>query len=88
MEPQQINLNIMASTNVVIRLKNNGQKIELPMGCTLMDVFEKSGIEMPLGPVSARVNNKVQGLKYRFYNNKDVEFLDLTSPSGIRVYER
>lgn len=88
MEPQQVNLNIMASTNVVIRLKNNGQKIELPMGCTLMDVFEKSGIEMPLGPVSARVNNKVQGLKYRFYNNKDVEFLDLTSPSGIRVYER
>ena len=58
------------------------------MGATLMEVYERSGLKMKYGPVSARVNNKVQGLKYRFYNNKDVEFLDLTSSSGMRVYER
>lgn len=58
------------------------------MGSSLMDVFAQSGVEMPMGPVSARVNNKVQGLKYRFYNNKDVEFLDIHSESGMRVYER
>ncbi len=43
---------------------------------------------MKYGPVSAKVNNKVEGLNYRAYHNKDVEFLDLTSPSGQRTYTR
>ena len=43
---------------------------------------------MKYGPVSAKVNNKVEGLNYRVYHNKDVEFLDLTSPSGQRTYTR
>lgn len=73
---------------LTLRIKNTGKSIEVPMGATLMDVYRLSGINMEFGPVSARVNNKVQGLKYCFYNNKDVEFLDLTSPSGMRVYER
>ena len=78
----------MNSNNICIRLRNTGQLIEAPMGATLMEVYERSGLKMKYGPVSARVNNKVQGLKYRFYNNKDVEFLDITSSSGMRVYER
>ncbi len=65
-----------------------GEGLQVPMGSSLLDVYRMSGLQMEYGPVSARVNNKVQGLKYRFYNNKDVEFLDLTSPSGMRVYER
>ena len=43
---------------------------------------------MPYGPVSAKVNNKVEGLNMRLYHNKDVEFLDLTSASGNRAYTR
>lgn len=43
---------------------------------------------MPYGPVSAKVNNKVEGLHYRVYHNKDVEFLDLHSASGLRTYSR
>ncbi len=43
---------------------------------------------MKYGPVSAKVNNKVEGLNYRVYHNKDVEFLGLTSPSGQRTYTR
>lgn len=78
----------MNSHTILIRLRNTNQQLEVPMGATLMEVYELSGLKMQHGPVSARVNNKVQGLKYRFYNNKDVEFLDLTSPSGMRVYER
>lgn len=73
---------------VTIRLKNNNTKIEIPMGSSLEELYAASGLAMEFGPVSARVNNKVQGLKFRFYNNKDVEFLDITSPSGMRVYER
>ena len=43
---------------------------------------------MEYGPVSCKVNNKVEGLHYRVYNNKDVKFLDMTSPSGSRAYTR
>ena len=43
---------------------------------------------MSYGPVAARVNNKTQGMNYRFYNNKDVEFLDLRTSSGMRAYTR
>ena len=77
-----------AGEGLLLRIKNTGKKLSVPMGASLLDVYALSGLDMQHGPVSARVNNKVQGLKYRFYNNKDVEFLDLTSPSGMRVYER
>lgn len=73
---------------IKIRCKNNNKVFSMPMGCTLKEVYDASGLNMQYGPVSARINNKVQGLKYRFYNSKDVEFLDLTSRSGMRVYAR
>lgn len=43
---------------------------------------------MPYPPVSAKVNNKVEGLHYRVYNPKDIEYLDVTSASGSRAYTR
>ncbi len=43
---------------------------------------------MPFGPICAKVNNKVEGMHYRLYHNKDVEFLDMTSGSGSRNYTR
>lgn len=43
---------------------------------------------MRYGPVCAKVNNKVEGMHYRLYHNKDVEFLDMTSGSGSRCYTR
>lgn len=76
------------ANEIHIRCRNNGQTIAMPLGCTLREVFEQSGLQMEYGPVSARINNKVQGLNYRFYNSKDVEFLDLHSSSGMRTYSR
>ena len=43
---------------------------------------------MEYGPVSAKVNNKVEGMHYRVYKQKDIEFLDLHSASGLRAYTR
>ena len=71
-----------------IRCRNNGKRISVPFGSNLFDVFDKADFQMDYGPVAARVNNKVQGMNYRFYNNKDVEFLSLTSDSGMRTYTR
>ncbi|MUL27019.1 nucleoside kinase [Prevotella sp. A2879] len=71
-----------------IRCKNNKKSLKVPMGSTLSDVFKEINIQMPYGPVSAKVNNKVEGLHYRLYHNKDVEYLDLHTQSGIRTYTR
>ena len=43
---------------------------------------------MKYGPISARVNNKVEGMHFRVYKQKEVEFLDMTTPSGARAYTR
>lgn len=75
-------------TELTIRCRNNGKKVNVPFGSSLYDVFDIAGLHMDYGPVAARVNNKVQGMNYRFYNNKDVEFLSLSTPSGMRTYTR
>ena len=71
-----------------IRCKNNKKTQEVPIGSTLSDIYKQINLQLPYGSVSAKVNNKVEGLHYRVYHNKDVEFLDLHSPSGIRTYTR
>ncbi len=74
--------------HITIRCKNNGAKIDMPLGCTLREVYEKSGLKMEFGPAAAYINNKQQGLNYRFYNSKDVEFLSLRDKAGMRAYVR
>ena len=71
-----------------IRCKNNKKTQKVEIGSTLFDVFSAFDLKMTHGPVSARVNNKVEGMHYRVYNSKDVEFLDMASSSGSRAYTR
>lgn len=73
---------------ITIRCKNNGAVREFVPGTTLQEAFEAFALDMPYGAVSARVNNKVEGLSFKVYNHKDVEFLDITSDSGMRTYVR
>ena len=73
---------------VQIFCQNTGKKLMVPMGCTLEEVAQESGLTMAHGPVLAHVNNKVEGMHYRVYNQKTVAFLDITSPSGMRAYTR
>ena len=73
---------------VKVLIQNNGAVIDVPIGSTLEDVFSLSGLKMQHGPISAHVNNKVEGMHYRVYKQKEVEFLDITSASGSRAYTR
>ena len=73
---------------LLIRCKNNKKVLKVNVGSTLSEVFSASELKMDHGPVCARVNNKVQGMHYRLYNDKDVEFLDMRSGSGSRTYTR
>ena len=73
---------------IQIRCKNNKKSIYATIGSTLSDVFKQLNLKMPYNTVCAKVNNKVEGMNFRFYHNADVEFLDMTSGSGSRNYTR
>ena len=73
---------------IAIHIRNIDKTIEAPMGATLEEIYEMTGMQMEYGPISAHVNNKVEGMHYRLYNQKKVEFLDITSSSGSRAYTR
>lgn len=73
---------------ITIRCKNTGKSHKIPLGFTLEEVYDMLELNMPFGATSAKVNNKVEGLHFMFFNDKDVEFLDITSPSGLRTYTR
>ncbi len=73
-----------------IRCKNNGITKSFPEGSSLLDVYQEFApeLQMPYPVVSAKVNNAAQGLKFRVYQNRDVEFLDAREGSGHRSYVR
>ena len=71
-----------------IYCKNKNLSKEFEEGTSLFEIYQGFDLNMPYGPVSARVNNKVEDLNFKVYYNKDVEFLDITSASGMRTYVR
>lgn len=73
---------------VKIRCKNNGETKEIAIGSTLKEAYEAFGLSMAFGPINATVNNRTEGLNYRLYHNKDVEYFDLHSATGERCYMR
>ena len=74
--------------NITIRCKNTGRSHKVPIGFNLEEVYEMLDLHMPYGPTSAKINNKVEGLHFMLFNDKDIEFLDITSSSGLRTYTR
>ena len=73
---------------VEIICRNNGQRLQVEPNSNLASIYQQLDLDMPYGPISAKVNNKVEGLHYRVYNQKTIEFLDMYSPSGARAYTR
>lgn len=73
---------------IQVRCINNGKSKDFASGATLQEVYDGFSLNMPYGAVSAKVNNKVESLSFRLYNPKEVEFLDITSSSGMRTYVR
>ncbi|MBR3453703.1 MAG: nucleoside kinase [Prevotella sp.] len=81
---------------IQIRCKNNKKTQKIAIGSSLSDVFRELNADgslsdqqnMPCGPVTAKVNNKVEGMGFRLYHPKDIEFLGMDSPAGSRAYTR
>lgn len=73
-----------------IRCKNNNKTKSFAEGTSLLDVYQEfaDDLHFRYSVVSAKVNNVSQGLKFRVYQNRDVEFIDASDGSGRRVYVR
>lgn len=67
---------------------NNSTMRDVPIGSSLRDVYDMLALDMPYGPIAARVNNETHSLAMRLYGHKDVEFIDITSDDGMRMYVR
>ncbi len=72
---------------VEIFCKNNNTSKKFKAGFTLLDIVEEFNLDIKR-PICALVNNKVEGLSYTVFKNKDVEFLDLHSSDALRAYSR
>ena len=68
--------------------KNTGTFQEFQEGTTLLEMLPAFDFERPYDILSAKVNNVSEGLKFRVFNNRDVEFLDYRTYNGRNVYCR
>ena len=68
--------------------RNTRSYTEIPVGITLEEIYQRLNIKLPWLCVGAQVNNRAESLKYRVYKPKDIEFLDVSSSSGMRIYVR
>ena len=73
---------------VQVFCKNTGESKRFPEGTSLLQMLGEFDCHRPYPIVSAKVNNVSQGLKFKVYQNKDIEFIDVREPSGMRVYCR
>lgn len=73
---------------VTIYCKNTKQYYDIKRGTSLMALKEQIGINLRYPIIAARVNYKLQNLNFLVYKPKDIEFLDASSPAGMRCYVR
>lgn len=71
-----------------INCKNNKSSEKFELGTTILDVYEQIKPDMCHRPLCALVNNRVEGLRFRLFRSKDIQFLDITSPLARKVYMR
>jgi len=73
---------------VTIYCKNTNSFHTYSLGTSLSEIFKDLHIELQFQVVAARVNYKVEDLNFLIYKPKDIEFIDMSTPSGMRVYVR
>lgn len=76
------------SETITIYCKNNNIYKEVPIGSSLLEIFEMVGAPLQHLPMNAQVNNKTESLTYKCWQPKDIEYVDYSSSSGMRTYVR
>ena len=73
---------------VTVYCKNDHQYYDIECGTSLLDLYKQIGLKLRYPVITARVNYKLQNLNFLVYKPKDIEFLDASSPAGMRCYVR
>ena len=81
-------MNKNMSDTLPVICENAGRTIEVAMGTTLLEVERQLRLDGPHPFLAAYVNNRIKELNYRIYKPVTVQFIDITSFEGIRVYQR
>ena len=68
--------------------KNNKKSAQFEFGTTLFHIYEHFLPDLVKKPLCASVNNQLQGLTFRVFGSKQVEFHDCTTAYGRKVYMR
>jgi uridine kinase len=71
-----------------IYCKNNKTRKEFTAGISLLEVYKEMEVNLPFQPACVKVNNKTEPLTYTCYKPKDIEFIGVNDPSGMRTYVR
>lgn len=74
--------------SIKIYCKNTKSYHEVERGISLTQLMEQLHIQMQYPVIAARVNYKLENLNFLLYKPKDIEFIDITSPTGRRCYVR
>ncbi len=74
--------------SIKIKCLNNNQTKEFKRGTTLSEIKDSLGIELPNRVLGAMVNNNLEELSFEVYHPKNIEFIDITHPDGMRMYVR
>lgn len=73
---------------VRIYCKNTGTYKEFLEGTPLLNIAPQFEFDKPYEILAAKVNNVAEGLRFRVFHNRDVEFLDYRTYIGRNFYSR
>ena len=73
---------------VQIKCKNNGETLSFEFGTMLTDIYDAFALQFKHKPICALINNRLEGLRFRVFSSKTIEFLDVDSAPGRKVYMR
>lgn len=78
----------MSIKKIDIYCVNTGKTVQYDAGITLQEIADDQEITMEKAVVGAFVNNSVKELTYSLFKPKVVEFFDLVTPDGQKMYQR
>jgi len=73
---------------IAIHCENNGVRKSWELGTSLTEIAQDLHIELDHPIVGALVNNELKELDYNIFKPKQVRFIDVTHPDGMRMVVR
>ncbi|MCQ2335548.1 MAG: nucleoside kinase [Paludibacteraceae bacterium] len=77
-----------SANTIQIFCKNTQQYYDVPRGSSLLEIYEHIDLQLPYVVVAAIVNYRLEDLNYYVYKPKNIEFVDISSATGMRCYVR